>query len=94
MNLPPKAQARHRKESQVPVRCNAIRKTGRSINIYLRPNEAIQVARSLLRKALLLIEEGELDDGWAIKVWNVGKNSRALKFGIDRAVMKPRKKPK
>ena len=53
---------RHETEGNPSVTCNALNKTATSFNCRLRPNEAIQLARNILQKAQLILEE-DITDG-------------------------------
>ena len=79
MKLPPKARAIHKNQGQLPVRCYRIHKTGKSINILMRPSQAIEIAANIMRKVQLLVDEGKTSEG-IVKLWSLdGKN---VNFGM------------
>jgi len=88
MELPPKALELHRKETQLPTKCNRIYTAADNINVLMRPSEALQVAANMLKKVQLLMDHG-LADEWAVKLWSTGGDK--IKFGLEPAVNKPRK---
>lgn len=80
----------HAKQGNPSVHCNALSKTGKSFNCYLKPGEAIEVARNLLLKAQLILDS-HISDG-VVHLWNVGKNNESLSFGLNTARKGPRRK--
>lgn len=72
------------------VKCNALSKTDKSLNIQLTPGQAIEFARHLLQKAQLLIDR-DVEDG-TVQVWCVGVDSEAVSFGLMPARKGPRRK--
>jgi hypothetical protein len=73
MAMPSKLKARHKAEGQVKVRCNAIYKTDKNINIKLTTAQALQLAKGLIQKSLLVMDEGA-DEEVALHVWSTGGN--------------------
>jgi hypothetical protein len=80
----------HAQQGNPSVRCNALSKTGKSFNCYLKPAEAIEFARHLLQKAQLILD-GHIDDA-VVHVWNVGEDSESLSFGLNTARKGKRRK--
>lgn len=73
--LPPNARARHREEGQAKVRCNAIYKNQKNLNVKLKATQALQLAKGLIQKAQILLEEEDgLADDWAVHLWSTGGN--------------------
>ncbi|MEX0977269.1 MAG: hypothetical protein WDZ48_00360 [Pirellulales bacterium] len=89
MALPEKARPRHKAEGNPKVKCNAQYTANDNWNCKLKANEAIQLARHLLKKAQLLVEEG-LDD-FSVHLWSTGSDT--LYCGIDKARIGPGRKP-
>jgi hypothetical protein len=89
MALPPKARASHKEQGQLRMKCNRIYKTRETINILLRPAEAVTALSNMMKKVNLLVENG-LADEWTIKLWSTGGNS--LQFGLEKAVKGEQKK--
>jgi hypothetical protein len=50
MKLPPKARARHKEEGQAKVRCNALYKTQKNLNVKLKATQALQLAKGLIQR--------------------------------------------
>lgn len=65
------------------VKCNALYKSAKNLNCYLRASEAIQLARNLLEKAQLVLDEN-LDDA-AVQLWSSGPDSERLLCGLTEA---------
>ena len=74
------------------VQCNAVYKKGVSVNCYLRPTEAIQLARNLLETAQLILELGI--EGAAVQLWNAGEANESLSCGIEKARKGARRRKK
>jgi hypothetical protein len=64
-------------------------KTAENINVYLTPCEAIQLARNLLMKAQLILDEGITDA--AVQIWNQGSDNETLRVGLIKARKGPRR---
>jgi hypothetical protein len=92
MPLSAQAAKRHDEEGNPGVKCNAQYKKDKSWNCLLKPNEAIQLARNLLQKAQLLLEEGV--DDYAVHVWSAGPGNETLSCGLNVARKGPRRKKK
>ncbi len=73
---------RHKREGNPSVKCNAVYKKAGSLNCYLKTIQAIQLARNLLQKAQLILDEG-LDDA-VVQLWNAGPTSETLSCGIEK----------
>jgi hypothetical protein len=73
----------HKEQGNPSVKCNALSKTGKSFNCYLKPGEAIEFARHLLTKAQLILDN-QIEDG-VVHVWNVGGDSESVSFGLNTA---------
>jgi hypothetical protein len=80
----------HKKQGNPSVKCNALYKKAENINCLLTPTQAIALARNLLQKAQLIIDEN-LDDA-AVHVWNQGKDNEKLYCGLNKLRKGPRKK--
>ena len=71
------------------MRCHRIYNAQKSINILLKPSEAIKIVNNITRKVNLLIEKG-LADEFTLKLWSTGSDS--LKFGFERPKVIRKKK--
>ena len=71
---------------------NALYKAEGSFNCYLTPGQAIALARNLLAKAQLILDEG-LEDA-AVQLWNKGESNERLYCGLIEARKGPRRTPK
>ncbi len=76
----------HFMQGQPVVRCNALYKSVDSFNCYLTAPQAIELARNLLMKAQLIVENS-LEVG-AVHVWNKGKRNGELRCGLHKAPKK------
>jgi hypothetical protein len=74
---------RYAQEGNPSVRCNALSKTRKSVNVYLKPVQAIEFARHLLQKAQLVLQEN-IEDA-VVQVWNVGEDNESLSIGLTQA---------
>lgn len=74
------------------VACNALYKTRQNLNCYLTASQAIQLARHLLEKAQILIDEG-IDDA-VVQVWNQGETNERIYLGLTKARKGPRRQKK
>jgi hypothetical protein len=75
---------RQTKKKNRSVRCNRLYKTNQSLNIYLKPADAIQLAGYLLEKAQEILD-GNLNDK-AVQLYNAGKNTETLAVAVENAV--------
>jgi hypothetical protein len=82
----------HSQAGNPGVACNALYKTKQNLNCYLTPTQAISLARHLLEKAQLLIDN-EVEDA-AVQLWNQGEQNEKLYLGLVNARKGPRKKKK
>lgn len=80
----------HAQQGNPSVKCNALGKTAKSFNCYLKPVQAIELARHLLLKAQLILDAG-IEDG-VVHVWNVGEQNESLSFGLNQARKRSRRK--
>lgn len=80
----------HSQAGNLGVVCNALYKTKQNLNCYLTPTQAISLARHLLEKAQLLIDN-EVEDA-VIQIWNQGEHNEKLHLGLTKARKGPRKK--
>ena len=74
MKLPENVRKRHREEGNGKVKCDSLYKSKKSVNCHLKAEQAVQLARNLLEKAQLLIEEGCTND-FGVHVWSRGSSS-------------------
>lgn len=74
------------------VTCNALSKTKTSFNCNLTPSQAITLARHLLHKAQVILDES-LEDA-VVQLWNVGPDSERLSCGLTRVRKGARRKKK
>jgi hypothetical protein len=74
------------------VSCNALSKTKSSINCNLTPSQAITLARHLLQKAQVILDE-RLDDA-VVQLWIVGRNNERLSCGLTKRRKGPRRRKK
>jgi hypothetical protein len=79
----------HTKQGNPKVRCNMLSKTKESFNCYLIPSQAVGLARNLLQKAQLIVDE-ELKDA-AVHLWNTGTENEYLRCGLNKARKGPRR---
>jgi hypothetical protein len=79
----------HKKQGNPGVTCNALYKTEENFNCYLTPTQAIALARNLLQKAQLILDE-KLEDA-VVHLWNQGKQKERLSCGLNKARKGPRK---
>jgi len=79
----------HKKQGNPVVRCNALWKKADNLNCLLTPPQAIALARNLLQKAQLILDEN-LEDA-AVHVWNTGKDNEKLRCGLNKRRKGPRK---
>jgi hypothetical protein len=80
----------HKKQGNPSVKCNALYKKAENLNCLLTPAQAIALARNLLQKAQLILDE-QLQDA-AIHVWNTGKDNEKLFCGLNKVRKGPRKR--
>jgi len=73
----------HTKEGNPSVKCNMLSKTSKSFNCYLKPVEAIALARHLLSKAQIILES-DISDG-VVHLWNVGELNEKIGCGLNKA---------
>ena len=73
----------HAQQGNPSVRCNALGKTAKSFNCYLKPSQAIEFARHLLQKAQLILDSSTEDA--VVHVWNVGEDNESVSFGLNTA---------
>lgn len=71
---------------------NALYKTRQNFNCYLTPSQAIELARHLLAKAQIILDNDIQDT--AIQVWNQGEHSERIYLGLTKARKGGRRKPK
>jgi hypothetical protein len=84
----------HTKQGNPVVSCNALYKAEENFNCYLTPAQAISLARNLLQKAQLILDE-KLEDA-VVHMWNKGKSNEKLYCGLNQArkgLRKSGKKP-
>ena len=79
----------HKEEGNPVVACNALYKAEENFNCYLTPVQAITLARNLLQKAQLILDE-KLDDA-VVHLWNKGTDNEKLYCGLNQARKGPRK---
>jgi hypothetical protein len=79
----------HKEQGNPVVACNALYKAEYNFNCYLTPAQAIALARTLLQKAQLILDE-KLEDA-AVHLWNKGKDNEKLYCGLNQARKGPRK---
>jgi hypothetical protein len=79
----------NRKQGNPHVVCNALYKTQENLNCYLTSTQAIELARNLLQKAQLIIDE-KLGDA-VVHVWNKGRTNERLYCGLTQARKGPRR---
>jgi hypothetical protein len=79
----------HPKQRNPVVECNALYKTEENLNCYLTPAQAIALARNLLEKAQLILDQ-KLEDA-AVQLWNQGKENERLYCGLIQARKGPRR---
>ncbi len=79
----------HREQGNPVVVCNALYKAAGSFNCYLTPAQAIALARNLLQKAQLILDE-ELDDA-IVHLWNKDEANEKLYCGLNQGRKGPRK---
>jgi hypothetical protein len=79
----------HRKQGNPHVVCNALYKGEENVNCYLTPAQAIELARNLLQKAQLILDE-KLEDA-VVHLWNQGKANERLYCGLNQARKGPRR---
>lgn len=72
----------HKQQGNPGVTCNTLYKSESSFNCYLTPVQAIALARNLLQKAQLILDEG-IEDA-AVHLWNTGKGEK-LSCGLNKA---------
>ena len=82
----------HSKQGNPVVACNALYKAEDNVNCYLTPAQAIALARNLLQKAQLILDE-KIEDA-AVHMWNKGKYNEKLYCGLNIARKGPRKTSK
>lgn len=78
------------KEGNPHIQCNAFYKTGKTINCYLTPSQAVEFARHLLSKAQLILDNNIEDS--VVQIWNKGEANERLYFGLTKARKGPRRK--
>jgi hypothetical protein len=79
-----------RRQGNPHVECNALYKTGANVNCYLKPGQAIELARHLLQKAQLILDHLLEDD--VVHVWNQGTDNEKLYVGLNTARKGPRRR--
>jgi hypothetical protein len=79
----------HKKQGNPVVACNALYKTEKNVNCYITPSQAIALARNLLQKAQLILDENLKDA--VVHLWNQGKENERLYCGLNHARKGPRK---
>jgi hypothetical protein len=82
----------HKEQGNPVVACNALYKAAENFNCYLTAAQAIALARNLLQKAQLILDE-KLDDA-VVHMWNKGKANEKLYCGLNQARKGPRRKKK
>lgn len=82
----------HAEQGNPNVTCNALYKAEENFNCYLTAPQAIELARNLLQKAQLILDE-ELTNA-AVHLWNVGRDNEKLSCGLNKARIGPRRKSK
>ena len=80
----------HKKQGNPSVKCNALYKKTENINCLLTPAQAIALARNLLQKAQLILDEN-LEEA-AVHMWNQGKDNEKLYCGLNKLRKGSRKK--
>ena len=74
---------KHTTDGNLGVACNALYKTKDNFNCYLTPSQAISLARNLLSKAQIILDN-DLEQT-AVQLWNQGENTESLYFGLVKA---------
>lgn len=82
----------HSEQGNPVVTCNALYKAVENFNCYLTVAQAITLARNLLQKAQLIVDE-KLDDA-VVHLWNKGKANEKLYCGLNQGRKGPRKNSK
>jgi hypothetical protein len=82
----------HKKQGNPVVACNALYRATENFNCYLTAPQAIALARNLLQKAQLILDEG-LEDA-AVHMWNKGAQNEKLYCGLNHARKGPRRNSK
>lgn len=75
-----RAIKRNKEERNVKIRCNALYKVADSFNCKLKAADAVRLARAILQKAQILLDE-DLGDG-VVHLWNKGRDSEVLYCGL------------
>ncbi len=86
------ADNEHKRQGNPSVKCNAVYKTKDNVNALLKPSQAIELARHLLQKAQIIIDN-QLDDA-AVHLWNQGLSNERFYCGLNTARKGPRRKKK
>ena len=73
----------HSQEGNPRVQCNALYKTRKNFNCYLTASQAIRLARYLLEKAQLILDNG-IEDA-VVHAWNKDENNEKLYLGLNEA---------
>jgi hypothetical protein len=79
----------HKEQGNPVVACNALYKAEENFNCYLTAAQAITLARNLLQKAQLNLDE-KLEDA-VVHVWNKGEANEKLYCGLNHARKGPRR---
>jgi hypothetical protein len=79
----------HKEQGNPVVGCNALYKAEENFNCYLPATQAIALARNLLQKAQLILDE-KLDDA-VVHLWNKGEANEKLYCGLNQGRKGPRK---
>ena len=79
----------HSMQGNPVVECNALYKTNENLNCYLTASQAVTLARNLLQKAQLILDEN-LENA-VVHVWNMGKENEKLYCGLNKGRQGPRR---
>lgn len=79
----------HREQGNPSVECNALYKAIDSLNCYLTPTQAIELAQNLLQKAQLILDNN-IEDA-VVHVWNKGQANEKVYCGLTKRRKGPRK---
>lgn len=80
----------HSKDGNPSVTCNALYKTKDNLNCYLKPSQAITLARHLLAKAQVILDNN-IEEA-VVQLWNQGESNETLYLGLTKARKGKRRK--